>query len=141
MDELLRRIQEGGRDNARTPVQWNNYEQAGFTSGTPWLKINPNYTSINVANALVYKDSIFYYYQKMLTLRKAHKTLVYGDYQEFLPQHPDVYFYERKDANGRYLVLLNFSSESQTIFGVPDFSTASLLIGNCASIDLSLIHI
>jgi len=130
MEGLLRRIQEGGRDNARTPVQWNNYEQAGFTSGTPWLKINPNYSSINVANALVYKDSIFYYYQKMLALRKAHKTLVYGDYQEFLPQHREVYFYERKDESGRYLVLLNFSSEVQAIFGVPDFSTASLLIGN-----------
>jgi len=133
MDELLHRIQEGGRDNARTPVQWNNTEQAGFTSGTPWLKINPNYTSINVANALIYKDSIFYYYQKMLALRKVHKTLVYGDYQEFLPQHPELYFYERADEDGRYLVLLNISSHAQSIFGVPDFSTATLLISNYAS--------
>ena len=135
MEELLRRIQEGGRDNARTPVQWNNYDQAGFTTGQPWLKINPNYKEINVANALVYKDSIFYFYQRLLALRKVHKTLVYGDYQEYLPQHPAVYFYERQDEIGRFLILLNFSSETQAVFGVPNFSSATLLIGNYSTID------
>jgi len=66
----------------------------------------------------------------MLALRKAHKTLVYGDYQEFLPQHPDVYFYERKDEEGHYLVLLNLSSQTQSIFAVPNFQEAFLLIVN-----------
>jgi len=134
MQELLRRIQEGGRDNARTPVQWDNTSNAGFTSGQPWLKVNPNYPAINVANALVDSDSIFYYYQKMLSIRKKHKTLVYGTYTEYLPNHPAVYFYERTEDDKRYLVLLNFSDVEQTIFGVPDFSNATMLIGNYTTI-------
>lgn len=135
MKELLRRIQEGGRDNARTPIQWDNTSHAGFTNGKPWLKVNPNYTKINVANALVETDSIFYYYQKMLSLRKEHKTLIYGAYTEYLPNHPSVYFYERTADSKTYLVLLNFSDEEQSIFGVPDFYKATLLIGNYVSIE------
>ena len=106
MKELLRRIQEGGRDNARTPVQWDNTSNAGFTTGEPWLKVNPNYSKINVANALADTDSIFYYYQKMLSLRKQHKTFVYGAYREYLPNHPEIYFYERTGEERRYFCLL-----------------------------------
>ena len=135
MKELLRRIQEGGRDNARTPVQWDNSPNAGFTTGEPWLKINPNYPIINVENALADTDSIFYYYQKMLSLRKQHKTLVYGAYTEYLPNHSDVYFYEMGGEEKRYLVLLNFSDITQAIFGVPDFSKALLLIGNYETVN------
>ena len=135
MKELLRRIQEGGRDNARTPVQWDNTSNAGFTTGEPWLKVNPNYSKINVANALADTDSIFYYYQKMLSLRKQHKTLVYGAYREYLPNHPEIYFYERTGEEKRYLVLLNFSDTEQVISGVPDFSKALLLIGNYETVN------
>jgi len=135
MKELLRRIQEGGRDNARTPVQWDNTSNAGFTTGEPWLKVNPNYSKINVANALADTDSIFYYYQKMLSLRKQHKTFVYGAYREYLPNHPEIYFYERTGEEKRYLVLLNFSDTEQVISGVPDFSKALLLIGNYETVN------
>ncbi len=130
MEELLRRIQAGGRDNARTPVQWDNTPHAGFTTGQPWLKVNPNYAEINVANALADTDSIFHYYRKMLSFRKEHKTFIYGAYIEYLPNHPAVYFYERAAEDKHYLILLNFSDSTQTIFGVPDFSKAALLIGN-----------
>ena len=64
-------IHAKSRDNARTPVQWDGSPQAGFTTGTPWLKVNPNYPSINVAQALADPDSIFYYYQKLIQLRKT----------------------------------------------------------------------
>lgn len=113
--EMLWRIQKGGRDNARTPVQWDDTAHAGFTKATPWLKLNPNYPSINVKNALANPDSIFYFYQKMLSFRKAHKTLVYGDYKEQLTEHPQLYVYERFDAADHFLIILNFSSSEQPI--------------------------
>jgi oligo-1,6-glucosidase len=109
--EVLALIQAKGRDNARTPVQWDDSPNAGFTSGTPWLKVNPNYPAINVALALADPDSIFYYYQRLIQLRKQHPIMVYGRYDLILPDHQQIYAFTRSLDDQRLLVLLNFSRE------------------------------
>lgn len=129
-EEILMRVQRGGRDNARTPVQWDSSPNAGFTATEPWLKLNPNYPEINVEAALKDPDSIFHFYKKMLALRKNHKTLVYGDYREIWPQDEKIYAYERWDEEGRYLVMLNFSDEKISVEGLADFAEMELLVGN-----------
>lgn len=110
----LDRIQKIGRDNARTPMQWTDQDQAGFTTGQPWLPINPNYQTINVAQALADKSSIFYTYQKLIALRKSEDWLIYGDYE--LIDSPDSVFAYRRHWQGlAYLVVVNLSSTLQTV--------------------------
>ena len=120
------------RDNARTPMQWDSGPQAGFTSGTPWLKVNPNYPQINAAQALADPDSIFYFYQKLIELRKTHPVVVYGSYDLILPEHAQIYAFTRTYQDERLLVVLNFSLEP-ALFELPvdlAFQSASLLIAN-----------
>ncbi len=120
-----------GRDNARTPMQWTDAHAAGFTTGTPWIKVNDNYTRINARRALADADSIFHYYRHMLALRKAHPTLVYGSYRPLREEDEQLFAYERADADGRYLVLLNFGSTTYPVAElVPP--THRWLIGNYA---------
>ena len=130
--EMLWRIQKGGRDNARTPIQWNNSENAGFTAGTPWIKLNPNFKEINVEKALTNKNSIFYFYKKMLALRKEHNTLIYGDYKEHLSYHLNLYIYERFDNKNKFLIMLNFSDKEQSIKYITGLNSALILISNYA---------
>ena len=80
-ERILAILQEKSRDNSRTPVQWNNKANAGFTSGTPWINVASNYKEINVENALNDKDSIFYHYQKLIQLRRNYDIITDGDYQ------------------------------------------------------------
>ena len=84
--EVLSRIQRCGRDNARTPMQWDDAPHGGFTTGQPWLSVNPNFTSINAAQQAEDADSILAYYKQMLRLRKKYPVLVYGEYESLLPQ-------------------------------------------------------
>ncbi|WP_150275592.1 glycoside hydrolase family 13 protein [Paenibacillus tepidiphilus] len=114
-DVILNAIHVKGRDNARTPMQWNAGENAGFTTGTPWLKVNPNYTDINTEQALADPDSVFYYYQQLIALRKKHLIMVYGDYELLLPENEYVYAYSRTLKNEKWLVLLNFSDVPQEV--------------------------
>lgn len=114
---LLKAVQQQGRDNARTPIQWSAGTHAGFSAHAPWLTINPNYTRINAEEALNDEDSIFYYYQKMLRFRKSNKTLVYGDFQVFLPASEILFAYRRWDEQGDFIVLLNFSD---TFLDIPE---------------------
>ena len=107
-------MQQQGRDNARTPIQWSDAPHGGFTESTPWLTINPNYTEINAKEALANPNSIFYFYQKMLAYRKEHSTLIYGDYQLLAAESEKVYAYRRWDEDGDFLVLLNFSDDVLT---------------------------
>jgi oligo-1,6-glucosidase len=125
-------IHAKSRDNARTPVQWDASAQAGFTTGTPWLKVNPNYPTINAAQALADPDSIFYYYQKLIQLRKTVPAVVYGSYALILAEHPQIYAFTRTLADERLLVILNFSAETP-IFALPEdirYSGKDLLIAN-----------
>jgi oligo-1,6-glucosidase len=131
-EEAMRMIRARGRDNARTPVQWSAEANAGFTSGTPWLKVNPNYTEINAEQALADPDSIFYYYQKLIRLRKEVPAVVYGSYDLILPDHEQIYAFTRTLDNQRLLVILNFSADTPT-FELPGdiaYTSADLLIGN-----------
>jgi oligo-1,6-glucosidase len=120
------------RDNARTPLQWDASPNAGFTTGQPWIKVNPNYPQINVQAALADPDSIFYYYQRLIRLRREHLGLVYGSYDLLLPEHEQIYAYTRSWEAERYLVILNFSAETP-VFEAPArlaVEGAVLLISN-----------
>ncbi|MDF9841794.1 MULTISPECIES: alpha-glucosidase [unclassified Paenibacillus] len=114
-DTILKAIHAKGRDNARTPMQWDDSANAGFTEGTPWLRVNPNYKDINVEQALADPDSVFYYYQKLITLRKENLIMAYGEYELLLPEDESVYAYTRKLDDAKWLVLLNFSDALQTV--------------------------
>ena len=100
-----------GRDNARTPIQWDDSTNAGFTSGAPWLKVNPNYKEVNVAAQEADPHSELNFFRQIIRLRKANLTLIYGSYTLLLPDHPTIYAFIRELDGERMLVLLNFSSE------------------------------
>lgn len=128
----LQMIHAKGRDNARTPLQWDASANAGFTTGTPWIKVNPNYPTINVEQALADPNSIFYYYQQLMRLRKAHPIMVYGAYDLILDDHPAIYAYTRTLDDERLLVLLNFTKQPAE-FALPadlPFTDKTLLISN-----------
>jgi len=130
--DLMKIIHAKSRDNARTPLQWDDSENAGFSSGTPWIKVNPNYKSINVKNALADSNSIFNYYKKLLQLRKQNPVIVYGVYDLLLEEHEKLYVFTRTLENERVLVTLNFTGEN-TSFTMPksiSFSQANLLLAN-----------
>lgn len=130
--EVLRLVQVKGRDNARTPMQWDAGPQAGFTTGTPWIKVNPNYPTINAAQALADPDSVFHYYQKLIRLRKQSAAVVYGRYDLILDDHPEIYAFTRTLDAERLLVVLNFSTATP-VFHLPadiPFTSHELLLGN-----------
>ncbi|WP_209066065.1 alpha-glucosidase [Croceivirga sp. JEA036] len=135
LNELKVILHHMARDNARTPMQWNREVQSGFTSGKPWLGINPNYTTINVESAMADTDSIWHYYKNMLALRKEEKTLVYGQFTEYMQSSEQVYIYQRSMDKKAFLVLLNFSDESQILdTEVPTQLIKSKRIGNYSGI-------
>jgi oligo-1,6-glucosidase len=120
------------RDNARTPMQWDASPNAGFTTGTPWIGANPNFTSINVAQALADPDSIFYYYQKLIRLRREHPIIVHGTYDLILDAHEQIYAFTRTLGGERLLVMLNFTAD-EPVFALPShigFAEQALLISN-----------
>ncbi len=117
-----------GRDNARTPIQWADEKNAGFSEGEPWIKVNPNYPDINVEDQERSVNSILNYFRKAIQLRKDHKTLVYGDYEPIQNEHPQIFSYRRWDEKNEYLVVLNFSDE--TVDFDPIITGLELLIYN-----------
>ncbi|UQZ35837.1 glucohydrolase [Paenibacillus sp. PK3_47] len=132
-DTILNAIHAKGRDNARTPMQWDDSANAGFTEGTPWLKVNPNYKDINVQQALADDNSIFYYYQKLISLRKEHLIMTYGEYKLLLPEHEYVYAYTRTLEDEQWLILLNFSADPQSVELPQELAAVtSTIIGNYA---------
>jgi oligo-1,6-glucosidase len=125
-------VHQRSRDNARTPVQWDGSPNAGFTSGTPWIKVNPNYPEINVETALADPNSVFRYYQKLIQLRRAHPVMVYGEYDIVLEEHPQIYAFTRTLERERLLVILNWSGTAAEFALPPEIETAGheLLIAN-----------
>lgn len=109
--ELLEAIYKKGRDNSRTPMQWDDSENAGFTKGTPWIKVNPNYKEINVKKALEDKNSIFYYYKRLIELRKKYPVIVYGDINLLFEDDEKIFAYTRHFEGQNLLVLMNFSKD------------------------------
>lgn len=131
-DEIMDAIYKRGRDNARTPFQWNDKKNAGFTDGTPWIKVNPNYVDINAEVQLHDENSVFNYYKKLIELRKKHEIIVYGDYTLILEDNVDIYAYTRKLADETLLVICNFG-ENTTKFNLPKnikYHDKELLISN-----------
>ncbi|MEY4754485.1 MAG: hypothetical protein RJA44_2160 [Pseudomonadota bacterium] len=123
--EVLRAIHAKGRDNARTPMPWSaEAPNAGFTSGTPWLKLNPNWPQINAAQALAEPDSVFHYYRRLIALRKAHPVIVHGRFELLLPEHTQLYAWLRTLGAERWLVICNFSADCP-VFDLPASVPAS----------------
>ncbi len=110
-DEILKYINNTSRDNTRTPMQWNNDENAGFTKGTPWLKVNENYTYINVETELKEQDSVLNFYKDMIRLRKENEALIYGTYNLILEEDEKIFAYERVLGDEKLLVICNISNE------------------------------
>ncbi len=112
-------VHKKSRDNARTPMQWDDSANAGFTTGMPWIGVNPNYRQINAAQALADSQSIFYYYQRLIRLRKANPVIVYGQYDLILDDHPEIYAFTRSLEDDCLLVILNFTANTP-VFVLPD---------------------
>jgi trehalose-6-phosphate hydrolase len=116
--EILAILQQKSRDNARTPMQWDDSPHAGFTTGTPWIGVAPNYKEINVKRALEDEDSIFHHYKKLIQLRKEYDVIAYGDFRLILDDHPQIFAYLRTYGNETLLVVNNFYG-SETFFALP----------------------
>ena len=129
-EDMMRFICLKGRDNARTPMQWDDSENAGFTTGTPWIKVNPNYTEINAKAAVADKDSVFHYYKKLIALRKEEPILVYGHYALLEPEHESLYVYTRTLEEKKLLVICSFTKEPVSYEIPAEFGGAKVLIGN-----------
>lgn len=123
---LLNAINYKGRDNARTPMQWNDQENGGFSTGEPWLAVNPNFTEINVEQTLADEQSVFYLYKDLIQYRKENETVVRGSYNLLLPDHQSVFVYERVYNENRLLVIANLSTEENTI-ELPEISKESTI--------------
>lgn len=130
--KVMESIYAKGRDNARTPMQWDDSPNAGFTTGTPWIGVNPNYKEINVKQALADKNSIFYYYQKLIRLRKTYPIIVYGDFTLLDPENEETFAYIRCYNGEKLLVVSNWTGE-EVLFTMPEtaeFTPRELLIAN-----------
>ena len=128
-EDMFPKIAHKSRDNARTPMQWDASENAGFTTGTPWIAVNPNYKKINVADQLKREDSVFHYYQKLIRLRKENEIIVYGNYELLLPEDENIFAYTRSLDGKKLLTVCNFSKSEQK-FDFSGYENAEILISN-----------
>lgn len=122
-EEMLRCLKAVSRDNARTPMQWDDSSNAGFTKGIPWIELNPNYASVNAKQEMEASDSVFQYYKKLISLRKKHDIIVYGTFMPLLEEDEHIYAYERAYKGHTLLTACNFSGKEQccTLFeGIVD---------------------
>ncbi len=129
-EDMLRFICLKGRDNARTPMQWDDSENAGFTTGTPWIGVNPNYKTINAEAARADKDSVFHYYRKLIAMRKEEPILAYGHYALLEPDNESLYVYTRELDGQKLLVICNFTKDAVNYDIPAEFDGAQILIGN-----------
>lgn len=128
-DEIYQILQSKSRDNARTPMQWNNHRYAGFSNVEPWIAVNENYHDINVENNLKDLDSVFYYYQKLIKLRKQYSVILQGAYEPLLLDHPTIFAYKRIDQNDEIIVYNHFYDNNQSTITV-DASQYDILLSN-----------
>ena len=130
--QVLRAVQEGARDNARTPMQWSAEPNAGFTAGTPWFTVNENYKTVNAAAQEEDPNSLLNFYRRLLRFRKEHPVAIWGDYVELLPEDKHLYVYERNYAGCKLLVICSFTEE-QIRFQAPtgiELSEKALVFAN-----------
>lgn len=112
-EEMMNCLKEISRDNARTPMQWNTKENAGFTTGMPWIKVNKNYLEINAEDEMAEKDSVYNYYKKLIRLRKENEIMVHGRFNPLLEEDDHIYAYERLWESEKIVVACNFTKEVQ----------------------------
>lgn len=131
-EEIMKSLQVKGRDNARTPMQWNKEKNAGFTTGEPWLKVNANYNYINAEDTVKDENSIYNYYKKLIAFRKANDIIVYGDYELIIKDSPSIFAYIRTYEGKQILVVCNFY-DKETNFIIPEnikYSCFEIIISN-----------
>lgn len=140
--DILASINKKGRDNARRPMQWSNHEHGGFTTGTPWLELSPRYSEINVENELADSESLFYYYQRLIQLRKNNPLVVWGTYQELVPNDTQLFVYERSYENETWLIVANFYEE-EADFSHESHKVKEIILSNYSdsSVDLANLHL
>jgi len=129
-DDFIAGANANGRDNARTPMQWTDAEHAGFTTGIPWIEVNPNFQHINVDASLSDSSSILSHYRELIQLRKQHPVIVYGRYQSYLDQDSQFFVYTRTLGNQRLLVVANFSPKEGTLELPEELHLAGQCISN-----------
>ena len=140
-EEIMRSIHAKGRDNARTPMQWDDTENAGFTNGTPWIKVNSNYKEINAKNQVDDPDSIFNFYKKLIQLRKQYSVLVDGSFTLLLEEDENIFAYQRKNSKQTLLVICNFFDKTIEMPLEEMCQGKKLLLGNYKEIkDLSILR-
>ena len=130
--KILKITNRASRENSRTPVQWTSEENGGFTTGTPWFSVNPNYTEINVEDADKDPNSILNFYRKLLKFRKENPIVIYGDYKEHNKCSSKIFVYERNYEGRRLLVVSSFT-EKAVKFKAPkgfDLSSGELVLKN-----------
>lgn len=128
--DIMESIYAKGRDNARTPMQWDGSRNAGFTEGTPWIGVNSNYTEINAEQQLQDKDSVFRYYQKLIRLRKEQEIFVKGDFTLLLPEDESIFAYVREYQGQKLLVAANFTDQEVSFEISEQWKEAKTLIHN-----------
>lgn len=140
-EDIMKSIYIKSRDNARTPMQWDNSVNAGFTEGEPWIAVNSNYKDINAKDVVANPESIFHYYKELIQLRKKHPIIVYGKYDLLNPDSEDIFAYTRTYEGEQLLVVSNFT-KNELSYDVPeklmDYSSSSLMIGNYKGVDGNL---
>ncbi len=129
-EEMLDLLRYRSRDNARTPMQWDDTQNAGFTTGNPWIMVNPNYTGINAKEQISREDSVFHYYQTLIRLRHEKEIIVYGSYDILLPDDEELYVYTRTLGEEQLLVACNFRANERKIQLPEAFSDSRVLIQN-----------
>ena len=129
-EDVMRSIRARGRDNARTPMQWTAGENAGFTTGTPWLPVNENHRFLNAEAELADPDSVFHYYRRLIALRKQYDVFRDGRFTLLCPEDPQIFAYIRDTDTAHMLVVCNFSG-AEAAFSLPEaFRHAETLIAN-----------
>lgn len=136
LDEFMKVLNYSSRENGRTPMQWDNTENAGFTRGTPWKKVNNNYTEINVAAQNNDPNSILNHFRKMTKVRKENPVLVYGQYELLEREHPNIYAFTRTLEEEKVLVLLNFSEEKASIMLSEVLVSEKAIINNYSELEI-----
>jgi len=134
--ELFPLICYKSRDNARTPMQWDDTQNAGFTTGKPWIALNPNYKTINAKEQVNREDSVFNYYKKLIKLRHENEIIVYGNYELLFPYDENLFVYQRTLGNEKLLVCCNFSKEYRD-FDFSEFKNGEVLISNLNVADIT----
>ena len=129
MDIFLKAVHRQSRDNARTPLQWDNSRFAGFSNTKPWLDVNENYNKINVELQQDNSDSILNYYREIIRIRKKYSTLIYGDFLDLEPSNEKLYIYKRWDKQKTFIIVLNFSDD-KTQWDIHNFDSMRLVISN-----------